>query len=605
MSIRTNIFHDQPPPEDGTLVRPSELTAHGGHEVAPQPQPQRPASGSQNDHLQLQVVPASAQVCVVQHPHTRVMSPNVMSNELVTDPSFMVECQRCQQMCTCPVMCGHCGQYGHQACMQLEVFQGLPFCSICMCQVIQTYSLRKDAEQRLAWARFYTEQRSAWRARATTALGVSMAVGAAVGAVTATAAGAAAGVAVGLARGAQSAISTTRGRDPSPEPLAISDQAQGESQVPAEHPEEYSAASGVVVGAPGFSIATPPPEPHTALRPVAKSASRRSFSVGRRPDPAITMGRKQAEREGHCLACHTPNTSHYPHLWGGDCVGFPGRTYYGQRSREERGEPSFISADSAGRDDGMTARHLKDAERQAQASATTEAKYLTADDLQPLFTRLEAIEAAISRIDHSGMVGLTELEARMDLLEAEAQSYREWETPGTEVLNGEGNLEGPVHIDMASGCSTPRAQSNSGGQDWWNTVQEVYPAQGESTILVTPSAAAAALGPPAQEGPHSAGGMTMPSRSSNEALSYPFGVGGSQSALQGQEASLQNQLQHGLQETRASTSRISPGLAAPQTPSRPADDAVPLVRYEQEPLAIQDGSVTGGGDSSRHYDDVF
>ena len=101
-----------------------------------------------------------------------------------------------------------------------------------------------------------------------------------------------------------------------------------------------------------------------------------------------------------------------------------------------------------------------------QAPATTEAKYLTADDLQPLFTRLEAIVAAVSRIDHSGMVGFMELEARMDLVEAEAQNYREWETTGEGVL-GEGNLEGgPDHTDIANGDTTPRAQSNSGGQDW-------------------------------------------------------------------------------------------------------------------------------------------
>ena len=143
------------------------------------------------------------------------------------------------------------------------------------------------------------------------------------------------------------------------------------------------------------------------------------------------MSRAQAEREGNCLACHTANTSHYPHLRRGDCVGFPGATFYGQRHKaEQTGEPFFISADSAGKNGGATDKSNRDAETQVQAPATTEEKYLTADDLQPLFTRLEAFEAVVSRIDHSGMVGFTELEARMDLVEAEAQSYREWETTG-------------------------------------------------------------------------------------------------------------------------------------------------------------------------------
>merc|ERR1712079_52456 len=86
----------------------------------------------------------------------------------------------------------------------------------------------------------------------------------------------------------------------------------------------------------------------TPLKPVAK---RRCFSAGRQPDPGVTMSRRQAEQEGHCLACHTRNLGHVPHLRRGDCVGFPGRMYYAHHGvtspATSSNENSFASAEGA------------------------------------------------------------------------------------------------------------------------------------------------------------------------------------------------------------------------------------------------------------------
>ena len=165
-------------------------------------------------------------------------------------------------------------------------------------------------EAGLDW--FYTEQRAMWRHRATSTLGVAMAVGAAVGAATVTVAQ----VAFGLARGAMSAVSSTRGRDIMRKPLGD-------------------------VAASSFQIESPPsPTPGQdsttrTMRPVPK-AKARSFSLGRRPDPEVVLSRAQAELESHCPACHSSNQNHLPHLRRGDCVGYPGRTWYAHHGSEVR-----------------------------------------------------------------------------------------------------------------------------------------------------------------------------------------------------------------------------------------------------------------------------
>ena len=71
---------------------------------------------------------------------------------------------------------------------------------------------------------------------------------------------------------------------------------------------------------------------------------------------------------GHCLACHTANAGHMAHLHFGDCVGFPGKAFFGKKSKNGVGssqdtngrvlaasgpapseeERSFVSADEFG-----------------------------------------------------------------------------------------------------------------------------------------------------------------------------------------------------------------------------------------------------------------
>ena len=42
----------------------------------------------------------------------------------------------------------------------------------------------------------------------------------------------------------------------------------------------------------------------------------------------------------HCVACHTANRSHKEHLRRGDCVGFPGSSYYGRNGNPESAQGS-------------------------------------------------------------------------------------------------------------------------------------------------------------------------------------------------------------------------------------------------------------------------
>eukprot|EP00959_Pyramimonas_sp_CCMP1952_P313666 6565637-Pyramimonas_sp.AAC.1 len=183
-----------------------------------------------------------------------------------------------------PPTCSQCGRYGHPGCLGVECFQSLPFCSTCMIGVITEYAHREDMRKREEWKRTYEEQLMVWKSRVTTALGVSATVGATLGGATATVLTSA----VGLARGA----------------------------VAAAH---AAASSGV-------------PEPPKAIEDTPRRPPRRSLSAGTLPKAPLALTAAFSRREGHCLACHTENRGHAPHLRSGDCVGFPGSSYYRKQS---------------------------------------------------------------------------------------------------------------------------------------------------------------------------------------------------------------------------------------------------------------------------------
>ena len=93
----------------------------------------------------------------------------------------------------------------------------------------------------------------------------------------------------------------------------------------------------------GLNEVIPAPPQQIASTPKRRI---RPQSVGGRPNRRIEMSPRRAQREGHCLACHTSNKGHHPHLRTGDCVGFPGRTYYTTHDSDEG--RSFHSAEATG-----------------------------------------------------------------------------------------------------------------------------------------------------------------------------------------------------------------------------------------------------------------
>ena len=274
------------------------------------------------------VPPAPSPSVLIPIRDTRVMSP---SNEQQCVPyqrqPYQWHCQVCQMVVATPVTCSHCGTYGHGTCLRLEQFQGLQFCGNCMTTVIVHYSNQCDQQLREEWKRTYIDQLATWKARAVNALGVSSVMGAAVGGVAVTVAEAA----VGFASGAVAAVaaSTTRGRDTTQRALTDGPTITATTtialpQLPSPGPQE---------------VIPPPPQP---IAPTPKRRMRPQSADGR-PNPRITMSPSRAKREGHCLACHTSNKGHHPHLRAGDCVGFPGRTYYATHDSDEG--RSFHSAE--------------------------------------------------------------------------------------------------------------------------------------------------------------------------------------------------------------------------------------------------------------------
>ena len=214
---------------------------------------------------------------------------------------FRGNCQRCSAAVDEPALCAQCGVYGHQAYLNLEYFQGYPFCGTCLSVVIQQYAKYEDGLHREQWRRSLAEQIANWKQAATQAVGVSASVGVAIGGAAASAAGAAIALAHGVVQGA---------RQGSTSPRSLTN---GEPGV--------TPSGGQPSDGPPSGALEPPPEP--AVEAPRRTAIRRSCSSG---DLAVA---------GFCVACHTANPSHLPHLRSGNCVGFPGRSHFSALPTEQ------------------------------------------------------------------------------------------------------------------------------------------------------------------------------------------------------------------------------------------------------------------------------
>jgi hypothetical protein len=80
----------------------------------------------------------------------------------------------------------------------------------------------------------------------------------------------------------------------------------------------------------------PPAEPTTASGQLTSRELLRPKRAARR---AQSFDRAAGAAGGHCLACHTANLGHARHLRSGDCVGFPGSSFY-RRQEAPAPEPA-------------------------------------------------------------------------------------------------------------------------------------------------------------------------------------------------------------------------------------------------------------------------
>eukprot|EP00959_Pyramimonas_sp_CCMP1952_P046143 963728-Pyramimonas_sp.AAC.1 len=75
----------------------------------------------------------------------RVMSPRPNEGLL---QGVRLRCGRCAVAVDEPALCTQCGIVGHPTCLNLEYFQGYPFCGTCTSHVIQQYAAYDDGLRR-------------------------------------------------------------------------------------------------------------------------------------------------------------------------------------------------------------------------------------------------------------------------------------------------------------------------------------------------------------------------------------------------------------------------------------------------------------------------
>ena len=127
---------------------------------------------------------------------TRVMSPNETSyagmdlvplRQSINPSNHHVLmgctdlCSRCRLSVTEPSICASCGDYGHPVCLGLEHFQDYSFCSVCMRDVTAQYGVITGSINRQQWHSSLHQQLTAWKSRATGAMGMSASIGVTLG----------------------------------------------------------------------------------------------------------------------------------------------------------------------------------------------------------------------------------------------------------------------------------------------------------------------------------------------------------------------------------------------------------------------------------------
>ena len=89
--------------------------------------------------------------------HSRVMSPTQANLQVLYDSNIGllgirgVICRQCHLMSDDPVICAHCGKYGHASCIRLVYIHDMPLCDVCKQEAIIYMQANQESHQVHEW----------------------------------------------------------------------------------------------------------------------------------------------------------------------------------------------------------------------------------------------------------------------------------------------------------------------------------------------------------------------------------------------------------------------------------------------------------------------
>ena len=241
-------------------------------------------------------------------------------------------------------VCSGCYRAGHAQCLDAVVIQGYAFCNMCKDWAQAQHDRNTTEIQKQRWKERLASQLANWRDVTITTVSALSTVGLAIGSSGAMLASGTSALVHGVIAGAQASVGAASPALPAiaaepanpepaqapppgpqrpqhlPPPLSIAPRAHQDAATPGE-----SSAGG---GRPDSRL--------SIVAPVGRARSEeppRRLQLGNLQEatgglrPASPSGRslerlsvKEAFEAGHCLACHTENRGHKPHLHRGDCL---------------------------------------------------------------------------------------------------------------------------------------------------------------------------------------------------------------------------------------------------------------------------------------------
>ena len=291
--------------------------------------------------------PASihADIGLQEHTPTSVMSPNTGTDLALAVPTGMLPrwgahmasytCDVCAGDVYQVIVCAFCQTAGHEQCVRPTYLEGYAFCQACTPTARAQWDRAQLAHQQERWTARVAQQISGWRSAAAATTGALGSAGVAIGGVSAIMLGGTAALVRGAVQGALASHQSTRTQPVIEDITEVARPVDGgASAVPRDTGRDTgrrrSSSLGAVqrprsLDAIGDAIShrgvrelagvpAPPLGPQQHLASISSTISR-------------SRTNRQMEAEGHCVACHTENRSHRPHIHIGDCIHIPQREF--------------------------------------------------------------------------------------------------------------------------------------------------------------------------------------------------------------------------------------------------------------------------------------